>query len=399
VAAPAEPAPPPAPAAAPAAPIIRPYAWIKPTVIFTSAPVDSFGQPNASAATAAGNPVRAAIRDEASLTFQAQQSRTGIWFNDKAPVRAQLELDFFDATKASPTSGALPRLRIAKVEWQLADSLLLVAGQDWDLFQPVNPTTFDIVSVAYQAGNTAFMRQQAKFIYSNDSLELAGAIGLAGVNNTAIALLPEYSRIPTVAVRAALLFGAMGRIGISALGTSWRFAPGAANERKAFAGGVGLYGDVTPVSGLNLRFEAYGGRNLANLGTLSLATGNAAEDLNEAGGFLSAKYSLTEKHALYALGGAAMVLNDEDVLPSYTYAGAMPGDMPAESTAVFAGGAGIKQNITGRLGYEYKYDKMIAFVLEGFLFQTEHVLNQQFDADLDQKQTAVGAEVGLFFTF
>ncbi|MEY4548901.1 MAG: hypothetical protein RL685_5096 [Pseudomonadota bacterium] len=361
--------------------------------------MESFGQPNASAATAAGNPVRAAVRDEASLTFQAQQSRAGVWFNDKAPVRGQLEFDFFDTTKASPTTGALPRLRLAKVEWQVADSLLLVAGQDWDLFQPVNPSIFNLISVAFQAGNTAFMRQQAKLIYSNDSLELAGAVGLAGNNNTAIAQLPEYSRIPTVAVRGALLLGAMGRIGISALGTSWRFAPGAPTERKAFAGGVGLYGDVTPVSGLNLRFEAYGGRNLGNLGTLSLATGNAAEDLDEAGGFLSAKYWLTEQHGLYALGGAALVLNDEDLLPAYTYAGAMPGDMPAESTAVFAGGAGIKQNMTARLGYEYKHDKMVSFVLEGFLLQTEHVLNQQFDADLDQKQTSVGAEVGLFFTF
>jgi hypothetical protein len=42
---------------------------------------------------------------------------------------------------------------------------------------------------------------------------------------------------------------------------------------------------------------------------------------------------------------------------------------------------------------------MIAFVLEGFMFQTEHVLNPTFDADLDEKQTALGGELGLFFTF
>ena len=187
---------------------------------------------------------------------------------------------------------------------------------------------------------------------------------------------------------------------VSAIGTSWRFAPGAPNERKAFAGGAGLYGDLTPVAGLNLRFEAYGGRNLANIGTLSLATGNAAEDMDEAGGFLSVKYALAEQHALYALGGAAMVLNDEDVVPSYGYPGAMMGDdPPASSAALTAGaGAGIKQNITARLGYEYKFDKMITFVLEGFMFQTEHVLSL-FDADVDGKQTALGSELGLFFTF
>ncbi len=377
---------------------MRPYAWIKPTIIFTSAPVESFSQPNAIAGTAAGNPVLAAL-DEPGLTFQAQQSRAGVWFNDKAPVRGQLEVDFIDFSRSSPTTASVPRLRIAKVEWQLTDSLLLVAGQDWDLFQPVNPTSFDIVSVAFQAGNTAFMRQQAKFIHTSDSLELSAAVGLATNNNTARALLPEYNPLPTLALRAALLLGPMGRIGVSAIGTNWRFAPDAANERKALAGGAGIYGDITPASGLNLRFEVYGGRNLANLATLSLGTGRVDEDLDEAGGFLSAKYSLTEQHALYALGGAAMVLNDEDVVPSYGYAGAMPGDMPAESSAALTGGAGITQNITARLGYEYKYDKMITFVLEGFMFQTEHVLNEAFDSELDGKQTALGSEIGLFFTF
>src|SRR5690606_15080877 len=47
----------PAPAAAPAPPVIRAYAWIKPTVIVQASPVESFSQPNMIAATAAGNPV------------------------------------------------------------------------------------------------------------------------------------------------------------------------------------------------------------------------------------------------------------------------------------------------------------------------------------------------------
>ncbi len=383
-----------------AAPVIRPYAWIKPTLIVASGPVESFGQSNSSAITAAGNPVLAAIQDEASLTFQVAQSRLGFWFNEKAPVRGQIEFDFADFAKSSPTAASFPRLRLAKIEWQLTDPLLLIAGQDWDLFQPMNPHCFNITAVAFLSGNTAFVRQQAKFIYHNDSLELGGAVGMAGVNNGAKALVPEYGRIPTLAARAALLFGAAGRVGVSAIGTSWRFAPDTPTERKALAGAVGAYGDVTPFPGFNLRFEAYGGQNLANLGSLSLGLGNATNDLKEIGGWLSAKYSLTEAHALTVLGGTAKVLNDEDVVASYVYPAQMAGAMPPPESAatISPTGPGIASNLTARLGYEYRYDKTIAFVAEGFMFKTKHVLNAEFDADIDADVSAFGAELGLFFT-
>jgi hypothetical protein len=374
----------------PAAPIIRPYAWIKPTVIVAGSPVESFGQPNSTAVTAAGNPVLNAIDDEVGWTFQAGQSRLGFWFAEKSPVRGQFELDFVDFTKSSPTTGAVPRLRIAKVEWALSDSTVLMAGQDWDLFQPVNPYTVDIVAVAYQGGNSAFMRQQAKLIWHSDSLEVGAALGLAGINNTARASIPEYS-LPSIAARAALLFGAAGRIGISAIGTSWRFSPDLPAERKAFAGGVGLYGDVTPAERFNLRFEAYAGRNLANMGALTLGQGNATDNLDEVGGFLSAKYGFTDAHALYGLVGIAQVLNDEDVVPSYA--------IPAMGVAAVAGtGPGMKSNLTARLGYEYRLDKSVAVLAEGFVFKSEHVLAPTEAATIDGDVTALGGELGISFT-
>jgi len=274
-------------------------------------------------------------------------------------------------------------------------------GSDWDLFQPVNPYTLNIVAVAFQSGNSGFMRQQAKLIYKNDSFEAGAAVGLAAPNNGAKALVPEYSRVPTVAARAALVLGATGRLGIGAIGTSWRFAPDQPTERKAFAGAVGLYGDVTPFEHFNLRFEAYLGRNYANLGSLSIGTGNAVNDLDEVGGFISAKYNLSDAHALYMLAGTSHVLNDEDVLPSYTYGTVADGVTPLESTATIAGtGPGIAWNYTARLGYEYRYDKMIAVMAEGFAFKTKHVLNQTYDgpADFDPERTALGAELGLLFT-
>lgn len=396
----AQAAPAPAPAAEP--PIIRPYVLLKPSFIFADSSVESFGQPNASAPTAAGNPALEAFpnEDEAFSTFQVAQSRLGFWFDEKGPVRAHFEFDFIDFAKSSPTVQALVRLRIATVEWKLSDSLLLAAGQDWDLYGPINPHSYNIVSVAYQAGNTAFMRHQVKLIHTSESMELGVALGMAGINAGARLAVPEFNQLPSIAARAALLFGSAGRVGISALASRWRFSPTADAQRYAFAGAGGIYGDVTPAAGLNIRFEAYGGRNLNNTGALSLGTGNATDDIDEVGGVASFKYALTDVHGIQGLFGMAQVLNDEDVAPSYGYTGVVDGMTPAAgSAAITPTGPGMVWNRTARLGYEYRHSKSTAFVLEGFLFQSKHVLNAQFDtARFDDEQTALGVELGLLFT-
>jgi hypothetical protein len=76
---------------------------------------------------------------------------------------------------------------------------------------------------------------------------------------------------------------------------------------------------------------------------------------------------------------------------------AMP---PAASTATISGaGPGMVWNNVLRVGYEYRYDKTIAFLLEGFGFQSKHVLEPTIDAlRFDDEQTAFGTELGLLFT-
>ncbi|HEU4533452.1 MAG TPA: hypothetical protein VFS00_05015, partial [Polyangiaceae bacterium] len=399
---PAAPPAPPAPAEKkPDAPLLRVYALIKPTVVFASDGLESFSQPNASAATAAGNPVLAAVRDEANLTFQAAQSRLGFWFDEKGPVRGQLEFDFIDFAKSSPTVAELPRVRIAKVEWELHDSLLLVAGQDWDLYAPINPHGLNLVAAAFVSGNTGFMRQQAKFLFHTDSIELAAAVGLPAPNNAAKANVPEFSRVPSFAARAAVLLGPAGRVGVSGIANSWRFAPDLPAERRALAGAAGVFGDLTPFKPLNLRFEGYGGRNLANLGTLAIGQGSAADDVDEVGGFVSAKVALSASHALYGLAGTARVLNPSKVLPSYSYP-TLPtdGSAPAAASATLAGtGPGMRWNRTARVGYEYRHNKAVAVLAEGFWFRSRHVLNAEFDAGrFEAVRQAFGGELGLLFT-
>ncbi len=401
-----------APPAPPPPPIVRPYGLIKPTLIFSGRPVESYSQPNASAATAAGNPVLASLLHESHYTLQVAQSRLGVWFAEGQPVRGQLEFDFIDFGKSSPTVQAIPRLRIAKVEWALSDSTVLMAGQDWDLYGPVNPHTINLVGGSFQAGNTGFMRQQVKLIWHNDSLEVGGALGLAGINAGPRPLLPEYNGMPSIAARAALLLGPAGRIGVDAFATQWRFAAGTPTEEKAFAGAFGIYGDVTPVERFNLRFEAYYGQNFANTGALALGYGRVAPatmteaaklvSMKEVGGFLSAKYGFDDTNAVYGLFGLAKVLNDSDVIPSYTPAvvDMTTGAVTAAAALSAANGPGIKQNMTARLGYEFRYDKSLAFMFEGFMFQTQHQLDQATltAGVLDGDRSAFGIETGLLFT-
>lgn len=416
---PPEPPPPPPPEpppvveapAPPPPPLIRVYGLIKPTLIAAGRPVESYSQLNASAATAAANPVlMGTFAHDPSYTLQVAQSRLGFWFGEGQPVRGQFELDFIDFGKSSPTVQALPRLRIAKVEWSLSDSTVLMVGQDWDLFGSINPHTINLVGAAFQSGNTGFMRQQAKLIWHNDSLEVGGALGLPGINAAARAALPEFNGLPSIAARAALLLGKTGRIGVNGIATLWRFAPKTPAQKKSFAGAAGIYGDVTPAERFNLRFEAYYGQNLANMGALSLGFGRASlnamgeaevVNMNEVGGFLSAKYGFSDQHAVYGTFGLAKVLNDDDVVQSYTppVVDAM-GNVTSAAALNAANGPGMKQNLSARLGYEYRYDKSIAFLFEGFLFQTEHQLDETTrNAGLIKGDVgAAGVETGLLFT-
>lgn len=376
----------------------RPYATLKPTVIVSGRGVESFSQPNASAITAAGNPVLTTLPDEARLTFQVAQSRAGLWFNEHGAVRGQVEFDFIDFAKASPTAASLPRLRVAHLDWAPSEHFTLTAGQDWDLHAPVNPHGSNMVGARFLSGNVGFMRQQVKALGRAGRFELAGAVGLPAANITSKDGAFELSLVPTFAVRGAWLVGG-GRVGVSAIATSLRLAPGTAAERRTLAGGVTAFADVT-LGRSTLRGELTLGRNLANLGALSLGYAGAA-DVGEWGGFLSARHGFTEMHFVYANAGLMRVLNRGAVMPSYAYP-VLPADgsAPLLASAVLAGtGPGLLHNAGVTLGYELRLSKALAFLLEGYFLQTEHRLLALDAARLEATRRAFGGELAALVTF
>ena len=194
-------------------------------MVFPGAAVESFGNQNASAITAAANPVLANLPNESRLTFQAAQTRFGIWVGEKTPFRAHLEFDFIDFAKASPTVQALLRLRIAAVEGSVTERLVLTAGQDWDLDAPINAFGVNLVGTQFESGNHAFMRHQVKALYTvGKAVELGVAVGLQNANATAKDVIDrEIARMPTFAVRHRPA-GQGSRAGVSGILTRLRLA-------------------------------------------------------------------------------------------------------------------------------------------------------------------------------
>ncbi|MET0404290.1 MAG: hypothetical protein ABW123_17905 [Cystobacter sp.] len=394
--------PPPSPPAPPddEENIFRFYGSLNPRVVASSGAVESYSQPNAVAVTAAGNPVFSTAPDAARYTFQVAQSRVGFWLNEKGRVRAQVELDFVDFTKATPTVVSLPRLRLARVDYAFTPQHILSLGQDWDLHAPINPHGINLVGALFVGGNTAFMRQQVKYLYSTPTLELGAALGFPAPNNGVKDGAFELGLLPTVAVRGAYKFG-KSRVGASAIATRLGFNLGQADERFREAVSVSLFSDLTPVAETNVRVELNAGQNAANLGLLTLAQGRLAEDVREVGGFISVRQTVNSHHAVYGMAGYQRVLNPEKVVPSYGYAAAAPGgEPPAFSTATLSGtGPGMLHNGSARLGYEFRPLRKLAFVVEGFVFRSRFRLQEVDVARTSAARTTMGIETGALLTF
>ncbi|MFY0567779.1 hypothetical protein ACN28E_28670 [Archangium lansingense] len=390
------PTPPPATASAPAAAesdenLFRFYGTLNPRFVLANGAVESFSQPNASAITAAGNPVYANFPDDSRHSFQVAQSRVGFWLNEKGPLKAQVEIDFVDFTKATPTVASLPRLRIARVDYSFHSVHTVSLGQDWDLHAPLNPHGINLVGALFQSGNSGFMRQQFKYFYTTPSFELGAAVGFPAPNVTPKDAFLEIGALPTFAVRGTYKFG-KSRVGASAIATRIPFNFKAPDERFAAAFAAALFSELSPSEHTNIRVELNFGQNSANLGLLTLAQGRAAEDLQELGGYISVRQVLTGMHSVYGMAGYQKVLEPSKVVPSY--------DNPPTGSATLSGtGPGMLHNGTVRLGYEIKPIRRLAFVLEGFLFQSHFQLQPADVGNFNANRTTLGLETGAILTF
>jgi len=379
---------------------VRVYGFIRPVVGVAQGAVESFSNPNQVAPTAAANPAYASYPDKTRMAFEVAQTRMGVWLHEKAPVRGHVEIDFVDFTKSTPTTATMPRLRIATVEWHPTADLTFLAGQDWDLVQPIMPHGLNFVGGLFEAGNTGFMRQQVRGLYRVGDFEFGVEAAMPGFNNTAKDGPLELEALPLGGARVQYNMGSAGRVGVSGYAAPFVFKPHTADETKMTAALAGLYGDVT-YAGVNARFEGYWGQNIANAGSLGLSQGRANRDLREVGGYLSLKAPVSDEVSLYALGGGATVLNSGDVVPSYAYAGTVdPANPPALGAGALSGtGPGIKWNVAARGGVEVKVHPSLALAVEAFYFRTRFVVPTVDVARVDTLAASRGVDLGAVYTF
>lgn len=203
---------------------VEPYGFIRATLISSSQAVDSFGNTNMTA------PVKAAPSSANNSTYRSSfefaQTRAGIRIpGDK--INGVIEVDFIDFTKATAGTKALPRLRLAIVNYKLSETQLLEIGQDWDIFSPTKPSTYNFVGLYFNAGNSGFMRPQIKY-------------------------KQDISRI--------------------------RF-----NGSYSAFYGLNAFAEVVPWTGGSIHTEIYYGDKLGNSGALTLAQATSAQSLTEAG--------------------------------------------------------------------------------------------------------------------
>ncbi|RYZ65418.1 MAG: hypothetical protein EOP05_20615, partial [Proteobacteria bacterium] len=236
--------------------------FIKAGAVGSDRTVQSYGQANYVAPTSA-RPDGGTENTDGGLTFQTAQSRFGIAATIDETTKGIFEFDFVDFTEASPTLAQNPRVRIAKIEHRLNEKMLVQVGQDWDIFSPLNTFTYNYVGNTFQAGNSAFMRQQAVLVHTTEGFEQKVALGLFNANNAAAIGDVERSAVPTLAYQAS--WGTSpSRIGLSAIVSQFIVRPGGERE-NAMMYGANFFTEQKWGS-FDFRAEAYYGQNMANSG-------------------------------------------------------------------------------------------------------------------------------------
>lgn len=365
------------------------YGFVKPTVAVSSVAGESFGRPNLSAVTAAGNPVLASNPDQHVFTFQVAQSRLGLRVREGRAVRGQLELDFIDFDKASPTVASLPRLRIAIAEWDPAPNHTIVLGQTWDLVAPAMPFGFNYVGANFQAGNLGFMRQQLMWRYRPSNFEVGLALGLPSPNVGPTTGPVEQGPLPTFS--AAFGYSPSAAFTVRASGLVTQLAPTPDTRSLAWVAALGL--EAKTPFGLEIRAEGYASQDGASLGLLVLSQGRAGVDVRDAGGWISIQQTIGKHAKPYVTFGGAAVLDPDDVVPDYT-----PATETTPAVRNGSAGPGILSNLGGRAGIEVPVLGGFALVAEGFGYDTVHRLAPQ-DSAVDGHRQVWGFEGGAIYRF
>jgi hypothetical protein len=291
------------PTPAPAAPTwnISHYGFIKTDYVHSSNAGLSYGREMLGAVNTAKRQLQA--DDTAGRgNIQLADTRYGMRLKFTNALTGTIELDLMDFDKSNPNVNTRPRIRQAFFSYNL-ESWEIFAGQRWDIFAPVNPESYNIVSSSFGNGNVGWQREQmgvAKKLLQD--LTFTAAIGNGAVNNTTSPVIGgELNKTPTVAAQIKYVPNASNTFFLSGITYSKQYidptldtTAGKALQYDASTSYYALGTDLSKTnrirrnsSGvsighefkssdnkLRVRWEATYGQNLGDINTLSIANGD-----------------------------------------------------------------------------------------------------------------------------
>jgi hypothetical protein len=337
------------------------YGFILPNWTVGSGGAASFGQANLSAPTEAANPALAPYTHEAQSSFQYAQSRIGLLVHD-GDTLGRLEFDFIDFSKASVTTKAVPRVRRAVIETKVGATKFFF-GQDWDVFSPLSPFTYNWVGHYFRSGDVGFMRIQGGFSRAfSESSETTVALGLPGSNINAADGPLETGVVPSLSLRHKIKVNQRVQVGGSLL-TAY---PKITDYKRRAGGGVNLFAsyqsdpqqpEATKEISLEIQAEIYAARQADNLGLQGLSYAYSdGRTSSEVGGFISGRVTL-KKVRIFGGIGYAKILDKNAVL---------------QRTLNQTQGPGILMNSTARIGADYPLQPSLRAFIESSVFVTSY---------------------------
>lgn len=362
------------------------YGFIKAAGTGSTRAVESLGRNNFVAYTGAANPVVTAHPDHGSMAMQVQQSRLGIKTTFESDLTGLVEFDFVDFNKSTPTVASQVRLRRAVVTYKPEGDWTFNVGQDWDLFSPYAPYSYNFIGHYFLSGDVGFMRLQAQALHKGDHNESAVALGFPSYDNQSAIGNAEWTSMPSLALRQTFDFekwtvGASGIVG---------HIEDASSDKSITPYALGLSSKYASDSN-EFVFEGYYGENLENLSLQALSYSPNFQRLKEAGAY--ATYHHKMENAGWWLGaGYAHIFNRENLTPSYSYA--TPGAKPTLNLLGTSTGYGILDNVTVRLGYERNLTERLHAYTELAHLYTHHLLDVS-DKSVSPYRSAEVFEVGL----
>lgn len=319
------------------------FGFIKADFVHSDKAMLSFGRENLTAPNQAKRIVQNDDREPRSL-FSMRE--TSIGFNPKfgKNLESVIQFDLMDINKGNGGPASNPRIVQAYIEYRFSPKLELFAGQKWDIFSPLYPDTYNIISGLLGSGNIGWFREQIGLKHSlTNTLNLKYSLGNPNINiSPNVQNKVERSKYPTLAFQLEFIPSDKTKIYFS--GIYARLLHNDPNDNSVYlnqkissnrlfdqrheADSQGLsFGFARKItSNLELKSEFHHGKNMDNLSLLATSSvknlnsstffpkyKDEYKSITEIGGWLSLKWDINEKWETVLLSGQVKIMNVKDL--------------------------------------------------------------------------------------